>query len=91
MPQVLDTAVSLANSDERSYDFVAWGLHPRPPRPEEEELIVSRRLPFSDAVRMAFTGDIAHVGSVALLLAIDARVARGELPAGLLEILARAS
>ena len=85
--QVLATAVSPGNSDEWLHGFVAWGLRQGDPQPDDEELIVPRRVPFSEAVTMALSGDIKHVGGVAVLLAIETRRRRGELPDDLLRLL----
>jgi 8-oxo-dGTP pyrophosphatase MutT (NUDIX family) len=85
---ILSTAASPANSDERSNGFVAWGLHQGPAQPEAEELIVPRRLPFSEAVGLVLSGKIVHAASGALLLAIEARWRRRELPDDLMELLA---
>ena len=47
--------------DDRSIapGFVAWGLHRGEPHPDPEELITQRRVPFSAAVAMAISGEIA--------------------------------
>jgi len=84
---ILTTAASPGNSDECSNGFVAWGLHAGPPQPEEEELLIARRLPFAEAVDMALSGAIGHAASVALILAIEARLRRRELPPALLSLL----
>jgi 8-oxo-dGTP pyrophosphatase MutT (NUDIX family) len=87
---ILATAPSPANSDERSNGFVAWDLHLGSAKPEQEEEIVTRRLPFSEAVGMALSSGIVHAASAALILAIDARLRRRELPEDLSELLTRA-
>jgi 8-oxo-dGTP pyrophosphatase MutT (NUDIX family) len=80
---------SPGNTDERAHGFVAWGLRAGAAQPDEEELLVTKRLPFADAVRMALSGEIASYQSIALLLAVEARARRQDLPADLLEILSK--
>jgi 8-oxo-dGTP pyrophosphatase MutT (NUDIX family) len=53
------------------------------------ELLITRRLPFGEAVRLALSGEIASYQSIALLLAVKTRARRQELPTELLEILNR--
>jgi hypothetical protein len=74
-------------SDEFAPGYVAWGLEQGSPQPDEEELLVTRRLPFFAAVEMALAGEIADLASIALLLAIDARSRRDALPADLQALL----
>ena len=74
----LDVATSL--TDARNVSFVAWGLRRGERRLDRQEVIEVRRVPFAEAVRLALGGDITDVVSIAALLALDTRLARGELP-----------
>ena len=47
-----------------------------------------RRISFSSAVALALSGEIANLGSIALILGIETRRVRGELPRNLLDLLA---
>jgi 8-oxo-dGTP pyrophosphatase MutT (NUDIX family) len=84
---LFDLDASPGLTDEICPCFVAWGLHEGPARPEQQESITQRRLPFADAVSMALTGEIADASSVALILGVQTRLSRGELPAELLALL----
>jgi len=84
---LFDLNASPGLTDEICPCFVAWGLHAGEVRPEQHETITQRRLPFAEAVSMALNGEIADASSVALILGVQARHARGELPAGLLALL----
>ncbi len=85
--QLYDASCSPGTSSEMAQGFVAWGLHPGEPHPEPEEKLVRRRLPFAHALDMALTGEIADLGSIALLFAIRLKHARGELPRDLAALL----
>ena len=84
---LFDLNASPGLTDEICPCFVAWGLHAGEVRPEQHETITQRRLPFAEAVAMALAGEIADASSVALILGVQARLARGELPPGLLALL----
>jgi 8-oxo-dGTP pyrophosphatase MutT (NUDIX family) len=84
---LLDADFSPGNTDERAHGFVAWGLRAGTAQPDDEELLITRRLPFAEAVRLALSGEIASYQSIALLLAVETRARRQELPTELLEIL----
>lgn len=77
-------------TDSMAPGFVAWGLHEGEPHPDPEELITQRRVPFSAAVAMTLSGEIADLGSIAAILSIEARFRRGELPSDLLDLLRKA-
>ncbi|MEY3051201.1 MAG: hypothetical protein RLY31_986 [Bacteroidota bacterium] len=64
--------VHLSNSvtDETGHIFLATGLQFGPPSPEETEALHLRRLPLSEAVRMALDGDITDCLSIAALLKV---------------------
>jgi 8-oxo-dGTP pyrophosphatase MutT (NUDIX family) len=86
---LFDLTASPGLSDEICPCFVAWGLRAGTARPAQEETITQRRLPFAEAVSMAIAGEIVDASSVALVLALQARLLRGDLPAGLLALLQR--
>jgi hypothetical protein len=48
---------------------------------------VQRRVPFAEAISMALSGAISHFGSISLLLGIQTKLTRGELPAELAMLL----
>jgi 8-oxo-dGTP pyrophosphatase MutT (NUDIX family) len=87
--KVIDGAVSIGTSNETTPGFVAWGITAGEARPEPEERIALRREPFRRAVDMALQGEIAHLIGSALLLAIDARLRRDDLPRDLRDLLAQ--
>jgi 8-oxo-dGTP pyrophosphatase MutT (NUDIX family) len=74
-------------TDSIAPGFVAWGLHKGESSPDPEELITPRQVPFWAAVEMALSGEIADLGSVATILAVDARFRRGTLPPDLMKLL----
>jgi 8-oxo-dGTP pyrophosphatase MutT (NUDIX family) len=84
---LFDLNASPGLTDEICPWFVAWGLHPGEVRPEQHETITQRRLSFAEAVSMALAGEIADASSVALILGVQGRLSRGELPRELLALL----
>ena len=86
--QITGAATSPGMTDELSSGFVAWSLRNGEPHPDPEETLVVRRISFSSAVAMALSGEIANLGSIALILGIETRRVRGELPRNLLDLLA---
>ena len=85
--RLFDGTVSPGSIDGRTQCFVAWGLQPGPPHPEPEEELVQRRVPFAESISMALSGEISHFASISLLLGIQTKLARGELPAELAKLL----
>jgi 8-oxo-dGTP pyrophosphatase MutT (NUDIX family) len=71
--------------------FVAWGLQTGAPHPEPEEQLVQRRVPFAESISMALSGEISHFGNISLLLGIQIKLARGELPSDLVALLQKNS
>jgi 8-oxo-dGTP pyrophosphatase MutT (NUDIX family) len=86
--QITEAATSPGMTDELSSGFVAWGLRQGEPHPDPEETLTLRRVSFGAAVAMALRGEIANLGSVALILGIETRRALGDLPPVLLDLLA---
>lgn len=85
--QLFNASSSPGIVDELSPGFVAWGIHRGDPHPDPQERLSCRRLPFRAAVEMALAGDIASMSGIALLLAIQVRLQRNELPAELMRLL----
>jgi 8-oxo-dGTP pyrophosphatase MutT (NUDIX family) len=85
--RLFDGTVSPGSIDGRTQCFVAWGLQPGAPHPEPEEELVQRRVPFAEATSMALSGEISHFGTISLLLGIQTKLARGELPKDLMMLL----
>ena len=85
--QLFDASVSPGTIDGCAQGFVAWGLHSGTPHPEPEERLLQRRVPFGQAISMALSGEISNFGSITLLLGIQVKLARGELPADLAMLL----
>ena len=85
--RLLDGIVLPGSTDGRSQCFVAWGLQPGAPHPEPEEELVQRRVPFAEAISMALSGEICQFGAISLLLGIQTKLARGELPKDLMMLL----
>jgi 8-oxo-dGTP pyrophosphatase MutT (NUDIX family) len=85
--QLFDASLAPGTMDGRTQCFVAWGLHSGLAHPEPEERLLQRRAPFSQAISMALSGEISNFSSVTLLLGIQVRLARGELPATLAMLL----
>jgi 8-oxo-dGDP phosphatase len=88
--KVIDGAVSIGTSNETTPGFVAWGITAGEVRHEPEERIALRREPFRRAVDMALKGEIAHLIGSGLLLAIDVRLRRDDLPTDLRDLLTQA-
>jgi 8-oxo-dGTP pyrophosphatase MutT (NUDIX family) len=87
--RLIDASIAPGTIDGRTQGFVAWGLHSGVPHPEPEERLSQRRVPFCEAVSMALSGEISNFSSIALLLGIQVKLARGELPADLALLLQR--
>lgn len=85
--QLFAASPSPGLTDAAASGFVAWGLHHGDAHPDPEEIITPRRVPFSEAVSMVLSGEIADYGSMAAILTIDARLRRRELPPDLTALL----
>ena len=86
--ELFAASASPGTTDSIAPGFVAWGLQRGEPHPDPEELITQRRVPFSAAVAMSISGEIADLASIAAILSIEARFRRGELPSDLASFLA---
>jgi 8-oxo-dGTP pyrophosphatase MutT (NUDIX family) len=87
--ELFAASASPGTSDSIAPGFVAWGLHKGEPNPDPEELLTQRRVPFSAAVSMALSGEIADLASIAAILAVETRFRREDLPADLVQLLKR--
>lgn len=85
--QFFKASASPGVTDELTIGFVAWGLHAGAPHPDAGEDLVQSRIPFAKAVDMVLSGEIADLASSALVLGIQIRLERGELPSDLAECL----
>jgi 8-oxo-dGTP pyrophosphatase MutT (NUDIX family) len=85
--KIIDGFVSPGTLDELATGYVAWDLREGNPRPDPEELLSSRRVPFPEAVAMALRGEIGNMAGVAVLLGLYACMMQGKLPASLIKLL----
>jgi len=86
--EMLRMDLSNSVSDEQAICFLAWGLKQGEAQPEETEQLQILRLPFADALAMAWAGEITDSMSVAALLKVELMARRGELPAEVAALLA---
>lgn len=68
--EIMQLTMSNSITDERAVVFVARDLHAGVAAPDETEQLAVRRLPLTEAVRMARDGEIADVLTVAALLRV---------------------
>ena len=85
--RLFDCTVAPGSIDGQTQCFVAWGLQTGAPHPEPEEQLVQRRVTFAESISMALSGEISHFGNISLLLGIQIKLARGELPSDLVALL----
>ena len=85
--KIVEGAVSVGTSDEIQYGYVAWDIDQAASHPEPEEELVLRSVPFREALEMALRGEIAHLIGAAVLMGIDVRFQRGDLPEDLARLL----
>jgi 8-oxo-dGTP pyrophosphatase MutT (NUDIX family) len=85
--EVIQGIVAGGTSDETFAGYVAWDIEYGLPNPDPEERLTLRRVPFSEAVAMALANEINHLSGVALILGIQARLQRRELPDDLAQLL----
>ncbi len=72
-PLLLDIQLSNSIGNETAHLFIARGLTQETPQPEDTEQIAIRRLPLSEAIQMAATGQIRDSMSVIALLFLARR------------------
>lgn len=87
--EVLRMDLSNSVSDEEAICYLAWDLTQGAARPEDTEQLQIKRLPFADALAMAWRGEITDSMSVAALLKIELMARRGELPTEAARLIAR--
>lgn len=81
LPLVSDMHMSNSVTDERAYAFLAWGLSTDDRfRTDSSEELSIRRVPFTDAVKMAVSGEITDAFSLVMLLKADHLLRTGGLP-----------
>lgn len=85
--EVLNLMASPGITDERAPCFVAWNTRQEASRPDPQESLARRRIPFAAAVEASLSGEIVDGPSVATILAVQARAAAGRLPADLAALL----
>ena len=85
--EVLKLDASPGISSEQAPCFAAWSLSQEGRHPDAQESLRLRRLSFRDAVRAVLSGDITDAASVALILALHARLAADDLPEALAAVL----
>lgn len=75
-----DAHLSNSVSDERAYAYIAWGLSPDDAfAPDESEDLTLRRVPFTEAVGMAASGEITDAFTLVILLKADHLLRTGKL------------
>lgn len=82
--------VSNSVTDERAACFLAWNLSPGPSSPEPSEQLAHDRIAFPQLLALCLDGSIRDSLTLMMVLAVEVRAARGDLPVGVLERLARA-
>lgn len=85
--RVTKGGASVGLSDEVDSGYVAWGLRQGRPNPDPVERLSFRRVPFGEAVDMVLRGEVAHLLGSAILLSIQVRLHRGELPENLASLI----
>jgi 8-oxo-dGTP pyrophosphatase MutT (NUDIX family) len=66
--EVLKFQLSNSITDEVGHGYLATGLTPVPPAPDETEALALARVPFREALDLALAGEIVDVMTVAMLL-----------------------
>lgn len=87
--RLFDASLSPGTIEGSTHCFVAWDLQAGMPHPEPEERLSQRRVSFDEAVSMVLSGEISNFSSTTLLLGIQVKFARNELPADLAALLRR--
>jgi len=66
-------------SDEKGIVYLARGLRQEKPEPEETELLIVKKIPFTEAVEMVDNGQITDSMSVAAIYKVQLLLAQGKL------------
>jgi 8-oxo-dGTP pyrophosphatase MutT (NUDIX family) len=77
----LDASPGISSEQARCY--VAWSVSQEGRHPDAQETLRLKRLSFPDALQAALAGDIRDAASVALILALHARLVANDLPPAL--------
>jgi len=85
--KLIDAPVACGTSDEQVPGYVAWDLESGKPNPDPVERLTLHRIPFAEAISMALGGTLEHLAGIALLLSIDAKLRRNQLPVTLTRLL----
>jgi 8-oxo-dGTP pyrophosphatase MutT (NUDIX family) len=88
--KVVQGSASPGSVNEEVSGYVAWDIEEGEARPDPEELLSIRRVPFSEAVSMALRGEVSNLIGVAALLGVHARSIQRNLPHDLLVLLKNA-
>jgi 8-oxo-dGTP pyrophosphatase MutT (NUDIX family) len=78
--RIIEGDVAPGTLDERTPGYIAWELEQGEAQPDAEESLSLRKVPFSEAVKLALRGGVNHLIGVALLLAVQVRANQGTLP-----------
>jgi ADP-ribose pyrophosphatase len=76
---IMEMQLSNSVSDEISYSFIARELSFSESEPEDTEQLEVRKVPFSEALRMAMDGEIKDALSVATILKTHLLIVQGKL------------
>lgn len=87
--QLFRASASPGVTDEFAVGFVAWNLRQGKPHPDPDEQLVQRQVAFAEAVSMVLSGVVADLASSALILSIQLKLEKGELPEDLAACLRR--
>lgn len=80
---ILQAQLSNSVTDERAIGYLATGLTPLEPDPDETELLALERVPFREALEAAMAGHLKDMLTVAMLLRGYHMAREGALPAAL--------
>lgn len=81
--RVIEMDMSNSLTDERAIIYLAFGLHPGPPRPEATEVLKHVRAPFREVLARVADGRIRDSMTVAAVLRAHHMAVTGQLPEGL--------
>ena len=73
---ILEMQLSNSTTDEVSYTYLAWGLTDIGARPEEDEQLIIKKLPFEEVYQMVLRNEIRDGLSVASVLRAKAYLDR---------------
>jgi 8-oxo-dGTP pyrophosphatase MutT (NUDIX family) len=85
--KLIDAPLACGTSDEHVPGYVAWHIEFGLPKPDPTERLTLRRIPFAEAISMALGGELQHLAGIAVLLSLEARYRRNQLPEDLARLL----